>query len=88
VAGTPEQVADTIQAWFEGGAADGFNVMPPSYPQLFEAFTGRVVPLLQERGLFRTEYAGTTLREHYGLARPESRFAGLRQEEGSTTLPA
>jgi FMN-dependent oxidoreductase (nitrilotriacetate monooxygenase family) len=75
VAGTPVQVADTIQEWFEGGAADGFNVMPPLYPQLLDAFTGRVVPILQDRGLFRTEYAGTTLREHYGLPRPDSQYA-------------
>ena len=72
VHGTPVQVADTIQEWFEGGAADGFNVMPPLYPQLLDEFTGKVVPILQERGLFRTEYAGSTLREHYGLPRPDS----------------
>ena len=75
VHGTPVQVADTIQEWFESGAADGFNVMPPLYPQLLDAFTEKVVPILQERGLFRTEYAGSTLREHYGLPRPESQFA-------------
>jgi FMN-dependent oxidoreductase (nitrilotriacetate monooxygenase family) len=73
--GTPVQVADTIQEWFEGGAADGFNVMPPLYPQLLDAFTGQVVPILQERGLFRTDYTGSTLREHYGLPRPESQYA-------------
>jgi FMN-dependent oxidoreductase (nitrilotriacetate monooxygenase family) len=72
VHGTPVQVADTIQHWFENGAADGFNVMPPLYPQLLEAFTEQVVPILQERGLFRTEYAGPTLRDHYGLPRPDS----------------
>ena len=76
VHGTPVQVADTIQEWFENGAADGFNVMPPLYPQLLDAFTSQVVPILQDRGLFRTEYAGTTLREHYGLPRPESTYAG------------
>ena len=74
VHGTPVQIADTIQEWFESGAADGFNVMPPLYPQLFEAFTSTVVPILQDRGLFRTEYAGTTLREHYGLPRPDSLY--------------
>ena len=76
VAGTPLQVADIITEWFEGGAADGFNVMPPLYPQLLDAFTSRVIPILQDRGLFRTEYAGSTLREHYGLPRPASVFAG------------
>lgn len=76
VHGTPVQVADTIQEWFENGAADGFNVMPPLYPQLFDAFTSQVVPILQDRGLFRTDYSGSTLREHYGLARPESLYSG------------
>ena len=75
VHGTPVQIADTIQEWFEGGAADGFNVMPPLYPQLLDEFVGKVVPILQERGLFRHEYAGSTLREHYGLSRPESQYA-------------
>jgi len=72
VAGSPTQVADIIVDWFENGAADGFNVMPPLYPQLLDAFTEKVVPILQDRGVFRTEYEGTTLREHYGLDRPES----------------
>ncbi|MBF6517595.1 LLM class flavin-dependent oxidoreductase [Nocardia cyriacigeorgica] len=74
-AGTPEQVADTIEEWFRHGAADGFNVMPPYYPGGLEVFTETVVPILRERGLFRTEYSGTTLRDHFGLPRPESRFA-------------
>jgi FMN-dependent oxidoreductase (nitrilotriacetate monooxygenase family) len=75
VAGTPRQVADLITDWFHGGAADGFNVMPPLYPQLLDAFIERVVPILQERGIFRTEYAGSTLREHYGLPRPDSIYS-------------
>ena len=70
--GTPEQVADDLQLWFENGAADGFNFMPPSIPDQLEVFIDTVVPILQERGLFRTEYEGTTLRDHYGLRRPES----------------
>lgn len=74
-AGTPQQIADEIELWFVGGAADGFNVMPPYLPGGLEEFTTRVVPILQERGLFRTEYTGTTLREHYGLERPRSRFS-------------
>lgn len=73
--GTPVQVADAIQEWFDGGAADGFNIMPPVLPSGLEAFVDHVVPILQERGLFRTEYTGRTLREHYGLARPENRYA-------------
>lgn len=78
VHGTPVQIADTIQEWFEGGAADGFNVMPPLYPHFLEAFVEKVVPILQDRGLFRTEYAGSTLREHYGLPYPESQYAASR----------
>ncbi|MGE0765693.1 MAG: LLM class flavin-dependent oxidoreductase [Hyphomicrobiaceae bacterium] len=69
-AGTPEQVADLIEDWVDSRAADGFNVMPPLLPNMLEVFAGEVVPLLQRRGRFRTEYAGTTLRDHYGLARP------------------
>jgi N-acetyl-S-(2-succino)cysteine monooxygenase len=68
--GTPEQVADTIERWFREGAADGFNIMPPTLPRGLEVFTSEVVPILQRRGLFRTDYAGTTLRDHLGLDRP------------------
>ena len=73
-AGTPEQIADRIQTWFEQGAADGFNVMPPQLPQSFDTFAEHVVPILQCRGLFRTEYTGTTLRDHDGVQRPASMF--------------
>ncbi|KIF73059.1 monooxygenase [Streptomyces sp. 150FB] len=75
IAGTPEQVADQIQEWFEHGAADGFNVMPPWLSGGFDLFAEQVVPILRERGLFRTEYSGTTLRDHYGLSRPDSQYA-------------
>ncbi|WP_432571875.1 LLM class flavin-dependent oxidoreductase [Kineococcus sp. SYSU DK005] len=81
LAGTPEQVADALQSWFEAGAADGFNVMAPVLPSGLEEFVEHVVPLLQRRGLFRTEYTGTTLREHYGLPvppHPSERRAGTR----------
>jgi FMN-dependent oxidoreductase (nitrilotriacetate monooxygenase family) len=74
-AGTPEQVADTIEEWAAQGAADGFNVMPAALPSGFEAFAEHVVPILRSRGLIRSEYAGTTLREHYGLPRPASQYA-------------
>jgi FMN-dependent oxidoreductase (nitrilotriacetate monooxygenase family) len=77
--GTPEQVADTIEYWGAHGAADGFNVMPAVLPSGFELFAEHVVPLLQRRGLFRAEYEGTTLREHYGLPRPASRYAAARE---------
>lgn len=74
-AGTPEQVADELQTWFEAGAADGFNIMPPYLPGGLEDFVDRVVPILQERGLFRADYESTTLRGHYGLDPVESQFA-------------
>ncbi|NWL12898.1 LLM class flavin-dependent oxidoreductase [Paenarthrobacter nitroguajacolicus] len=74
--GTPEQIADAIQDWFFAGAADGFNIMPPVLPSGLDVFVDQVVPILQQRGLFRTEYTESTLRGHYGLARPENRFAG------------
>jgi FMN-dependent oxidoreductase (nitrilotriacetate monooxygenase family) len=68
--GTPEACADLLQDWFETGASDGFNIMPPVLPHLLEVFVAEVVPLLQKRGLFRTEYVGTTLRDHLGISRP------------------
>jgi len=70
-AGTPEQVADLIEDWFSDGAADGFNLMPPLLPTMLDVFIDEVVPLLQKRGLFRTEYSGETLRDHFGLVRPD-----------------
>jgi len=79
-AGTPEQVAGTILDWAEAGAADGFNVMPPVLPSGLEAFTEHVIPLLRQRGVFRTEYTGRTLREHYGIPRPENVFTAARPE--------
>ncbi|AXK31748.1 FMN-dependent monooxygenase [Streptomyces armeniacus] len=71
-AGTPEQVADELEEWFTRGAADGFNIMPPHLPGGLEDFVDHVVPILQRRGLFRTEYTGRTLRDHYGLPRPSA----------------
>ena len=68
--GTGAQVADVLERWFKAGAADGFNVMPPFFPGQFDAFVDQVVPILQERGLFRVDYTGTTLRDHLGLESP------------------
>ncbi|WP_433761639.1 LLM class flavin-dependent oxidoreductase [Nocardia sp. CA-135398] len=82
-AGTPTDIADELQSWFEGGAADGFNIMPPYLPGGLEDFVDRVVPILQDRGLFRTDYTATTLRGHYGLAPVESQFAQVRTELGA-----
>jgi FMN-dependent oxidoreductase (nitrilotriacetate monooxygenase family) len=77
--GTPEQVADAIQHWFEADAADGFNIMPPVLPSGLVTFTDHVVPILQQRGLFRTDYTGTTLRDHYGLPRPAGRAFAVEE---------
>jgi FMN-dependent oxidoreductase (nitrilotriacetate monooxygenase family) len=72
--GTPVQVADAIEEWFDNRAADGFNIMPAVLPSGLEAFVDKVVPILQERGRFRTEYEGQTLRDRYGLPRPINRL--------------
>lgn len=69
-AGTPEQAADFMTDWFREGVADGFNLMPPVLPTMLDVLVSDVVPILQKRGLFRTEYTGSTLRDHYGLDRP------------------
>ena len=74
MAGTPEQIADTIEDWVDSGAADGFNVMPPILPMMLEVFIQEVIPILQQRGLFRRAYEGETLRSHYGLPMPPSHF--------------
>ncbi|MCD1258414.1 LLM class flavin-dependent oxidoreductase [Paenibacillus athensensis] len=74
-AGTAVQVADLIETWFTSGAADGFNIMPPHLPGSLIDFADKVVPELQRRGLFRTEYDSSTLRGHLGLARPVNRFS-------------
>ncbi|MEK4528296.1 LLM class flavin-dependent oxidoreductase [Paenibacillus sp. FSL H8-0104] len=71
--GTPDQIADQIQEWFEGEAADGFNVRTV-VPNGLEDFVELVVPVLQERGLFRTEYEHETLRENLGLEIPRNRY--------------
>lgn len=73
--GTPEQIADEMTHWFEHGGADGFNLMPPTLPAGIDDFVDHVVPVLQRRGLFRREYAASTLRGHLGLPRPKSPVA-------------
>ncbi|OOF90954.1 hypothetical protein ASPCADRAFT_177958 [Aspergillus carbonarius ITEM 5010] len=72
--GTPESIADEIEKWLDQDAADGFTVVFPFLPQGLEDVTRRLVPELQRRGIFRSEYEGSTLREHLGLPRPENRF--------------
>jgi len=67
VAGTTTDVADHMQSWFEGEAADGFWVAPDVYQDGLEAFVDGVLPILRQRGLFHHDYVGTTLREHLGV---------------------
>ncbi len=78
--GTPQSIADDFQEWFEGGAADGFNVMFSGLHQGIADFAQLVVPELQRRGLFRGEYQGQTLRENLGLPFIANRHA--RNAEG------
>jgi len=68
--GTPTDISDELQAWFEDGAADGFNILAPIFPQGLDDVIELVLPELRRRGLFREDYEGTTLRENLGLARP------------------
>ncbi len=72
--GTVEQLADHMQLWLETGGCDGFNIMPAYFPNELDLFVDEAVPELQRRGLFRREYAGVTLRDHLGLARPKPRW--------------
>ncbi|WP_235035218.1 LLM class flavin-dependent oxidoreductase [Roseomonas sp. 18066] len=70
IVGTAAEVADEMQDWFEHRGCDGFNILPPFYPGPVEDVFHGLIPALQRRGLFQTEYRGTTLRENLGLARP------------------
>jgi FMN-dependent oxidoreductase (nitrilotriacetate monooxygenase family) len=72
--GTPARIADMMEEWLMTGASDGFNIMFPYLPGGLDDFADKVVPELQRRGLFRTEYEGRTLRENLGLPRPANRF--------------
>lgn len=65
LAATPEHIADTIEDWFRAGAIDGLNIMLDLFPSGLEDFVDQVVPLLQRRGIFRTEYAPGTLLERF-----------------------
>jgi alkanesulfonate monooxygenase len=73
--GTASDIADALEEWFSGGACDGFNVLPPTFPRDLNDFCEGVVPELQRRGLFRKEYEGKTLRENLGLPYPVNRHA-------------
>ncbi len=73
IMGTPAEIADVMEEWFAMGAADGFMMQFATLPDGLADFVNLVVPELQRRGLFRTGYTGTTLREHLGLMRPAVR---------------
>jgi len=77
--GTAEQVADRMQEWFESGACDGFMLSGAVLPQGFDDFVDYVLPILKERGLFRTEYEADTLRGNLGLPKPENRYTAARK---------
>ncbi|WP_051765742.1 NtaA/DmoA family FMN-dependent monooxygenase [Streptomyces sp. NRRL F-5135] len=83
VTGTAEHVADTLVDWFDRGAAEGFNVSVPFLWEPLERFANEVVPLLQERGVYRAEYTTDTFRGHFGLATPPNSFASTHPEERS-----
>ena len=74
------EIADYLEDWFEHGACDGFTIMPPYIPGGLNDFCELVIPELQKRGLFRTEYEGKTLRENLGLPRPPDRAARARMK--------
>ena len=78
--GTPRQIVDMMEDWYVKEACDGFNIMPPYLPGGLNDFVELVIPEMQRRGLFRTEYTGRTLREHLGLPRPPSRYATRASE--------
>jgi alkanesulfonate monooxygenase len=72
--GTPVTIADQMEEWLTSRGSDGFNIMFPFLPAGLDDFVDKVVPELQKRGIFRTEYEGKTLRENLGLPRPKNRF--------------
>jgi FMN-dependent oxidoreductase (nitrilotriacetate monooxygenase family) len=80
IVGSAKQVADDLEEWATAGAADGFNICPGTLPGGATAFVDLVVPELQKRGLFRTEYESNTLRGNLGLTPPANRYAAARQE--------
>lgn len=86
--GTPQSIADQLQQWFEEAGADGFNIMSPWLPGGLSEFADTVVPDLQQRGLFRTEYTGRTLRDHLGLPRPVNRYTQTPRERGELATAA
>jgi FMN-dependent oxidoreductase (nitrilotriacetate monooxygenase family) len=84
--GSPKTIAREMERWFREGAADGFNFRVTN-PDDFAVFIDRVVPLLRERGLFRTEYEHTTLRGHLGLPVPENCHTEARRRSDARAEP-
>jgi alkanesulfonate monooxygenase SsuD/methylene tetrahydromethanopterin reductase-like flavin-dependent oxidoreductase (luciferase family) len=80
IRGSPRTIADYMEEWFRNDGCDGFNIMPPFLPGGLDDFVDLVIPELQRRGLFRSEYEGKTLRENLGLRRPASRYAEPPQQ--------
>ena len=74
LSGTPALIADQMEEWLTSDGCDGFNIMFPYLPAGLDDFVDKVIPELQRRGIFRTEYEGRTLRENLGLPRPKNRF--------------
>lgn len=79
--GSAEQVADEMERWFNERACDGFMLQFPLLPRDLEAFVEKVVPILQQRGIFKEDYTGTTLREHLGVAKPVNQYAKAIQHK-------
>jgi hypothetical protein len=83
--GTPQSIADDLHEWLEAGACDGFNLLFAHYPKPLEEWVTMVIPELQRRGIFRTDYEGKTFREHLGVPIPKNRFT---KNKASVQVPA
>lgn len=82
--GTPQKLAEDMQEWLEAEACDGFCILFPYFPRGIEDFVNLVIPELQKRGIFRTEYTGKTLRENLGIAIPENRHTARRRAKAAS----
>lgn len=87
ISGTPKRISDELEYWFKNGAADGFNLMPQVMDRDFERFVHLVIPELQHRQLFRTEYSGNTLRNHFDLPFPENEMTKRYHGKGELGCP-
>jgi len=86
LASTPEKVADMCENWFRSGGADGLSLAPNYLPGALEDFVDQVVPILRRRGLFRSDYEGSTLRDNLGLPRPQNLFVANPQLGGEPDM--